>query len=108
MQDNKSMSSYGVMRGLHFQHLLFTQSKLVRCVIGNVHDVAVYIRKRSLTYGQYVAIELSEDNQRKSFVLLGVAVFSETAIFLYKCDNFYVSQAEEGISIKNDTLCINW
>lgn len=112
VQDNESMSSYGVMRGLHFQRPPFTQSKLVRCVRGNVLDVAVDIRKGSSTYGQHVAVELSEENHRQLFVprgfAHGFAVLSETAIFQYKCDNFYAPQAEGGISIKDDNLGIDW
>ncbi len=112
VQDNESMSSYGVMRGLHFQAPPFTQSKLVRCVKGKVLDVAVDIRKGSPTYGQHVTVELSEDNHRQFFVprgfAHGFAVLSETAIFQYKCDNFYAPQADGGISIKDDTLGIDW
>lgn len=112
VQDNESMSSYGVMRGLHFQRPPFTQSKLVRCVKGAVLDVAVDIRKGSPTYGQHVAVELTEDNHRQFFVprgfAHGFAVLSETAIFQYRCDNFYAPQADGGISIKDDSLCINW
>ena len=98
VQDNESMSSYGVMRGLHFQRPPFTQSKLVRCVKGRVLDVAVDIRKGSPTYGQHVAVELSEDNHRQFFIPRGFAhgfiVKSPTAIFQYKCDNLYAPQAE--------------
>lgn len=112
VQDNESMSSYGVMRGLHFQRPPFTQSKLVRCVKGAVLDVAVDIRKGSHTYGQHVAVELTEDNHRQFFVprgfAHGFAVLSETAIFQYKCDNFYAPQADGGISIKDDSLGIDW
>ena len=112
VQDNESMSSYGVMRGLHFQAPPFTQSKLVRCVKGKVLDVAVDIRKGSPTYGQHVAVELSEDNHRQFFVprgfAHGFAVLSETAIFQYKCDNFYAPQADGGISILDDSLGIDW
>ena len=112
VQDNESMSSYGVMRGLHFQHPPFTQSKLVRCVKGAVLDVAVDIRKGSLTYGQHVAVELTEDNHRQFFVprgfAHGFAVLSETAVFQYKCDNFYAPQADGGINIKDDSLGIDW
>lgn len=112
VQDNESMSSYGVMRGLHFQAPPFTQSKLVRCVKGKVLDVAVDIRKGSPTYGQHVAVELSEENHRQFFVprgfAHGFAVLSETAIFQYKCDNFYAPQADGGISIKDDCLGIDW
>ena len=84
-QDNESMSSYGVMRGLHFQRPPFTQSKLVRCVKGRVLDVAVDIRKGSPTYGKHVAVELTEDNHRQFFIpkgfAHGFAVLSETAVF---------------------------
>ena len=112
VQDNESMSSYGVMRGLHFQRPPYTQSKLVRCVKGKVLDVAVDIRKGSPTYGQHVAVELSEDNHRQFFVprgfAHGFAVLSDTAVFQYKCDNFYAPQADAGISIKDESLVIDW
>ena len=112
VQDNESMSSYGVMRGLHFQAPPFTQSKLVRCVKGAVLDVAVDIRKGSPTYGQHVAVELTEENHRQFFMprgfAHGFAVLSETAVFQYKCDNFYAPQADGGISIKDDSLGIDW
>lgn len=112
VQDNESMSSYGVMRGLHFQIPPFTQSKLVRCVKGAVLDVAVDIRKGSPTYGQHVAVELTEDNHRQFFVprgfAHGFAVLSETAVFQYKCDNFYAPQADAGLSILDKSLKIDW
>lgn len=112
VQDNESMSSYGVMRDLHFQRPPFTQSKLVRCVKGKVLDIAVDIRKGSSTYGQHVAVELSEDNHCQFFVprgfAHGFAVLSELAVFQYKCDNFYAPQVEEGISIKDASLGIDW
>lgn len=112
VQDNESMSSYGVMRGLHFQRPPFTQSKLVRCVKGAALDVAVDIRKGSPTYGQHVAVELTEDNHRQFFVPRGFAhgfsVLSETAVFQYKCDNFYAPKADGGINILDDSLCIDW
>ncbi len=112
VQDNESMSSYGVMRGLHFQRPPFTQSKLVRCVKGAVLDVAVDIRKGSPTYGKHVAVELTEENHRQFFVprgfAHGFAVLSETAVFQYKCDNFYAPQADGGISILDDSLGIDW
>lgn len=96
-QDNESMSSYGVMRGLHFQRPPFTQSKLVRCVKGRVLDVAV---------------ELTEDNHRQFFIpkgfAHGFAVLSETAVFQYKCDNFYHPEADGGISILDESLGIDW
>ena len=88
VQDNESMSGYGVMRGLHFQRPPFTQSKLVRCVKGRVLDVAVDIRKESPTYGRHVAVELSE--------------------FQYKCDNFYTPEADSGISLQDESLGIDW
>lgn len=112
VQDNESKSSYGVMRGLHFQCPPFTQSKLVRCVKGAVLDVAVDIRKGSATYGQHVAVELTEDNHRQFFVprgfAHGFAVLSETAVFQYKCDEFYHPEADGGINILDCSLGINW
>ena len=112
VQDNESMSSYGVMRGLHFQRPPFTQSKLVRCVKGAVLDVAVDIRKGSPTFGQHVAVELTEDNHRQLFISKGFAhgfaVLSETAVFQYKCDEFYHPEADGGISIMDQSLGINW
>ena len=112
VQDNESKSSYGVMRGLHFQRPPFTQSKLVRCVKGAVLDVAVDIRKGSPTYGQHVAVELTEENHRQIFIpkgfAHGFAVLSETAVFQYKCDEFYHPEADGGISILDDSLKIYW
>lgn len=112
VQDNESMSSYGVMRGLHFQRPPYAQSKLVRCVKGKVLDVAVDIRKGSPTYGKHVAVELSEDNHRQFFIprgfAHGFAVLSPTAVFQYKCDNFYVPSADGGINIKDESLGIDW
>lgn len=112
VQDNESKSSYGVMRGLHFQRPPFTQSKLVRCVKGAVLDVAVDIRKGSKTYGQHIAVELTEDNHRQFFIpkgfAHGFAVLSETAVFQYKCDEFYHPEADGGISILDYSLCIDW
>lgn len=135
VQDNESMSSYGVMRGLHFQRPPFTQSKLVRCVKGAVLDVAVDIRKGSPTYGQHVECLLcahDEEGARiaKEFALTanhspltgkiglqffiprgfahGFAVLSETAVFQYKCDEFYHPEADGGISILDESLGIDW
>ena len=112
VQDNESMSQYGVMRGLHFQRPPFTQSKLVRCVKGAVLDVAVDIRRGSPTYGQHVAVELSEENHLQFFMpkgfAHGFAVLTETAIFQYKCDEFYHPEAEGGISILDESLGIDW
>lgn len=112
VQDNESMSSYGVMRGLHYQRMPYTQSKLVRCVKGAVLDVAVDIRKGSPTFGQHVAVELSEENHRQFFIprgfAHGFAVLSDIAIFQYKCDNFYAPQADAGIQLLDETLGIDW
>ena len=112
VQDNESMSSFGVMRGLHFQRPPFSQSKLVRCVRGAVLDVAVDIRKGSPTYGKHVAVELTEENHRQFFIPKGFAhgfvVLSDTAVFQYKCDDFYHPEADGGISILDDSLGINW
>jgi dTDP-4-dehydrorhamnose 3,5-epimerase len=112
VQDNESMSSYGVMRGLHFQRPPYTQSKLVRCVKGAVLDVAVDIRKGSPTYGQHVAVELSEDNHRQFFIpkgfAHGFAVLSDEAVFQYKCDEFYHPEVDGGINILDESLGIDW
>ncbi|MBR2459365.1 MAG: dTDP-4-dehydrorhamnose 3,5-epimerase [Bacteroidaceae bacterium] len=112
VQDNESMSTYGVMRGLHFQRPPYTQSKLVRCVSGRVLDVAVDIRLGSPTYGQHVAVELSAENHRQFFISKGFAhgfaVLSETAVFQYKCDEFYHPEADDGISILDRSLGIDW
>lgn len=112
VQDNESMSSYGVMRGLHFQCPPYAQSKLVRCVKGRVLDVAVDIRKGSPSYGQHVAVELTEDNHLQFFIprgfAHGFAVLSEVAVFQYKCDNFYHPEADGGICIQDNTLGIEW
>lgn len=112
VQDNESMSSFGVIRGLHYQKRPYSQSKLVRCVKGAVQDIAVDIRKGSPTFGQHVTVELTEDNHRQFFIprgfAHGFAVLSETAVFQYKCDNFYHHEAEGGINIKDYTLGINW
>lgn len=112
VQDNESCSTRGVMRGLHFQRPPFTQAKLVRCVKGRVLDVAVDIRKGSPTYGKHVAVELSEENHRQFFVprgfAHGFAVLSDVAVFQYKCDNYYAPQADDGISIADTSLGIDW
>lgn len=112
VQDNESMSVRGVMRGLHFQRPPFAQSKLVRCVRGRVLDVAVDIRKGSPTYGRHVAVELSEENHRQFFIprgfAHGFAVLSDTAVFQYKCDNYYAPQADGGIAINDPSLGIDW
>lgn len=112
VQDNESRSSYGVMRGLHFQRPPYTQAKLVRCVSGAVLDVAVDIRVGSPTYGQHVAVELTGENHRQFFVPRGFAhgftVLSDTAVFQYKCDNFYHPEADGGINILDGSLGIDW
>ena len=112
VQDNESKSVYGVMRGLHFQTPPFAQSKLVRCVRGRVLDVVVDIRRGSPTYGQHVAVELSEDNHRQFFIprgfAHGFAVLSEEAVFQYKCDEYYHPESEGGISILDSSLGIDW
>lgn len=112
VQDNESMSSYGVMRGLHFQRPPYAQAKLVRCVKGRVLDVAVDLRKGSPTYGRHVAAELTEDNHRQFFIpkgfAHGFAVLSRTAVFQYKCDEFYHPEADGGVSILDDSLGIDW
>lgn len=112
VQDNESMSSSGVMRGLHFQRPPHAQAKLVRCVKGRVLDVAVDIRKGSPTYGRHVAVELTEDNHRQFFIpkgfAHGFAVLSPVAVFQYKCDEFYHPEAEGGISILDGSLGIDW
>lgn len=112
VQDNESKSSYGVLRGLHFQKPPFAQSKLVRCVRGAVLDVAVDIRKGSKTYGKHVAVELTEDNHRQFFIpkgfAHGFAVLSDIAVFQYKCDEFYHPESEGGISIVDSSLGIDW
>ncbi len=110
MQDNESKSSYGVLRGLHYQLPPFEQAKLVRAIHGHVLDVVVDIRHGSPTFGKHVAIELSADNKRQLFVPRGMAhgfaVLSETAVFSYKVDNAYAPQAER--SIRYDSVGIDW
>lgn len=112
VQDNESMSSFGVLRGLHYQKMPYTQSKLVRCVRGRVLDVAVDIRKGSPTYGKHVAVELSEENHLQFFIpkgfAHGFAVLSDVAVFQYKCDEFYAPQSEEGFYPIDDELGIDW
>lgn len=112
VQDNESSSRYGVLRGLHFQLPPYTQSKLVRVVKGRVIDVVVDIRKGSPTYGKYEMCELTEENHRQFFVPKGMAhgfaVLSETAIFQYKCDDFYHPEAEGAIAWNDPDIAINW
>ncbi len=112
IQDNQSKSSYGVIRGLHCQLSDKAQAKLVRVLKGKVLDVAVDVRPNSPTFGKHVAVELSEENQRQLFIprgfLHGFSVLSETAIFAYKCDNFYCKEAEFGIRYDDPEIGIDW
>ena len=112
IQDNESKSSYGVLRGLHYQKGEFSQAKLVRVIKGKVLDVAVDIRKGSPTFGQHVAVELTEDNHRQFFIPRGFAhgfsVLSDVAVFQYKCDNFYCPESEGAIAWNDPDLGIDW
>ena len=112
VQDNESKSSFGVLRGLHYQKGEYSQAKLVRVIKGEVLDVAVDLRKSSPTFGKYVSVLLSEENKRQFFIprgfAHGFAVLSETAVFQYKCDNFYHPEADGGISILDESLGIDW
>lgn len=112
VQDNESRSRYGVVRGLHYQREPYAQSKLVRCVVGRVLDVAVDIREGSPTYGKHVAVELSAENHRQLFIpkgfAHGFAVLSPEAIFAYKCDEFYHPEAEAGIAWNDPKIGIDW
>ncbi|WP_053976521.1 dTDP-4-dehydrorhamnose 3,5-epimerase [Mangrovimonas xylaniphaga] len=112
VQDNESFSTKGVLRGLHYQTGDHAQAKLVRVIKGRVLDVAVDIRLDSPTYGEHVAVELSEENKTQLFVPRGFAhgfvVLSETAIFSYKCDNFYNKASEGGIIYNDPSLNIDW
>lgn len=112
VQDNQSCSTYGVVRGLHFQRPPYAQAKLVCCTRGRVLDVAVDLRKDSPTYGQWFSVELNEENHRQFFIPRGFAhgfsVLSETAIFTYKCDDFYHPEADGGILLSDPALHIDW
>ena len=112
VQDNESMSSYGVMRGLHYQRMPYTQSKLVRCVKGAVLDVVVDIRKGSPTFGQHVSVELTEENHRQLFIprgfAHGFAVLTDDVVFQYKVDNFYAPESEGAIAWDDPDLGIDW
>lgn len=112
VQDNQSMSSYGVVRGLHFQRGPWTQAKLVTCLMGSVLDVAVDLRKDSPTFGQWFSVELSGENHRQLFIPRGFAhgfsVLSEKALFSYKCDNLYHKESEGGIHLNDPDLNIDW
>jgi dTDP-4-dehydrorhamnose 3,5-epimerase len=111
-QDNQSKSSYGVIRGLHYQLSPHSQTKLVSVVQGSVWDVAVDLRKESATYGQWHGVELSGENKLQFFVPKGFAhgfsVLSETAIFSYKCDDFYNTECERGFMYNDPSLNIDW
>ena len=112
VQDNESFSSKGVLRGLHFQTGDYAQAKLVRVIKGKVLDVVVDMRKNSPTFGEHFSIELSEDNKKQLFVPRGFAhgfiVLSDTAIFSYKCDNFYNKASEQGLRYDDPSLGIDW
>ena len=112
IQDNESKSSYGVLRGLHYQQGEFSQAKLVRVIKGTVIDVAVDLRRSSLTYGKYVAVELSDENKRQFFIPRGFAhgflVLSDEAIFTYKVDNIYAPQSEASVRWNDETIGIDW
>ena len=112
VQDNQSCSSYGVVRGLHFQRPPYSQAKLVCCTVGRVLDVAVDLRKDSPTFGQWYSVELSEDNKRQFFIPRGFAhgfsVLSDQAIFTYKCDNLYHPEADGGLLLSDPDLAIDW
>ena len=111
-QDNESKSTYGVLRGLHYQEPPFAQAKLVRVIHGSVLDIAVDIRKDSITFGKHFEIELNEENKKQLFIPKGFAhgfvTLSETAIFSYKVDNYYKKEFEKGIAFKDSALGINW
>ena len=112
VQDNESFSSYGVVRGLHFQKPPYTQSKLVRVIKGAVLDVAVDLRKGSPTYGKHVAVELTGENHRQLFIPKGFAhgfsVLSDEVLFQYKCDNFYNKESEGSVAWNDLELAIDW
>lgn len=112
IQDNEAFSTYGVVRGLHYQLAPYSQAKLVRVIQGKVLDVAVDLRKDSPTYGHWYSILLSDENKRQFFVPRGFAhgysVLSETALFAYKCDNVYNPQSERGLNLKDAALNIDW
>ncbi len=112
VQDNESKSTYGVLRGLHFQKPPHAQSKLVRIIKGRVLDVAVDIRRGSPTFGRHVAVELTEENHRQFFIPRGFAhgfsVLSEEAVFQYKCDNAYAPQSEGALAWDDPDLAIDW
>lgn len=111
-QDNESKSTFGVLRGLHYQLAPYAQTKLVRVIKGRVLDVAVDIRKGSPTFGQHVTLELTEDNKKQLLIPRGFAhgfvVLSKEAIFAYKVDNYYSPECDRGIAFNDDTIAIDW
>jgi dTDP-4-dehydrorhamnose 3,5-epimerase len=111
-QDNESKSTYGVLRGMHYQLPPFAQTKLVRVIKGKVLDIAVDVRKGSPTFGKYVAVELSEENKKQLFIPKGFAhgfvVLSDEAIFMYKVDNYYSPEHDRGFAYNDETIGINW
>lgn len=111
-QDNESKSTYGVLRGLHYQEFPFAQTKLVRVIQGSVLDVAVDIRKDSPTFGKHISIELNDQNKKQLFIPTGFAhgfvVLSETAVFAYKVDNYYNRESDRGIAFDDPGLGVNW
>ena len=112
LQDNESLSCFGVLRGLHYQAAPYTQAKIVRVFTGTVLDVAVDIRKGSPTYGRHIAVELSGENKRQLYIPRGFAhgfvVLSDQAVFSYKCDNVYMPSSERGIMFNDPDLGIDW
>lgn len=112
IQDNESKSSFGVIRGLHYQLAPYSQTKLVRVLEGRVYDVAVDLRKSSATFGEYVGVELSSENKKQILIPKGFAhgfsVLSETAVFAYKCDEYYHPETEAGIIYNDPSIGIDW
>lgn len=112
VQDNESRSVFGVIRGLHYQLNPFAQAKLIRVVVGKIYDVAVDLRKNSLTFGKWYGVELDSENKTQFFIPKGFAhgfsVLSDIAVIQYKCDNLYQPQYEKGISVKDPDLAIDW
>jgi dTDP-4-dehydrorhamnose 3,5-epimerase len=112
IQDNESKSSYGVIRALHYQLAPYSQAKLVRVIEGKVYDVAVDLRKDSPTFGEWVGVELSDENKKQVLIPKGFAhgfsVLSETVVFVYQCDEYYHSEAEAGIIYNDPSIGIDW
>ena len=112
VQDNESMSSYGVVRGLHYQLAPYSQAKLIRVIEGSIFDVAVDLRENSPTYGEWQGFEISGENRKQLLIPRGFAhgfsVLSQKVVFLYKCDNLYFPEADRGINFNDPTLNIDW